>query len=152
MATNTKTLGQEITNRWLRLLAVALLTAGIMSLLIYAPQTLMMNLVRFVMIVAICAIIGLDTGRTRLGSFKAVVYFGAVSLGILITAIVDAVRHPSETLFLIKASDGEVSIQIAPVILLAALMTLFIIVGVITYKIGQRRGDVRGVKKEDLFK
>ena len=112
MATNTKTLGQEITNRWLRLLTVALLTAGISGLLIYAPQTLIMDLVRFVMIVAICAIIGLDTGRTRLGSFKAVVYFGAVSLGILITAIVDAVRRPSETLFLIKASDGEVSIQV----------------------------------------
>ena len=148
----TKTLKQEITGRLPALIGVTLLTAGVFGVLLYGPANLTMDFLRFALIVAICVIIGLDSKSKGLGSLKSMVYFCAIAAGIWLMALIDTVKFPPETLFLIKASEGAVSIEAAPIVIISGLLALFIIVGAITYKIGKKRGDILGIKKEKLFK
>ena len=127
-------------------------TAQGASLIIKSPATLAMDFLRFALIVTICVIIGLDRKSKGLGSLKSMVYFCAIAAGIWLMALIDTVKFPPEKLFLVKANEGAISIEAAPIVVISSLIILFVIVGAATYRIGKKRGDILGIKKEKLFK
>ncbi len=144
-------LAKDIKSRWIRAVCVVLLAFAVIALSV-AEYSWWEGIVSMLCITIILGIIGTDTTR-GLHHSKAALYSTAVAVGLWVAVLIDTLLYPPRTLFAFSTSgDNAFSLEIAPITLITVLLLLLAASGSIAYSIGKKRGDVRGTKKQKIFK
>lgn len=145
---------KDIQHRWIRALCVALLTTAVLVSFFITSEAWnpWISIARVLCIAAIIGIISTDTTR-ELHHSKAALYVTVMLASAWVTAFVDTLRHPPTTLLsLSTGGDTVFLIEATPIVFISILVVVYAVSGAIAYKIGHKRGDIRGTKKQHLFK
>lgn len=142
---------KDIASNSKRAISVTILTLGGIYLL-FVDGSWWAALLRVLVIAAIIGVIATDTGR-GLHHSKTALYTTVISTALWVAMLVDTIIHAPRTLFAMNTnSDGSFSIEIAPFVLVSVLLLVLALSGSIAYSYGRKRKDIKGVKKEKLFK
>lgn len=158
---NIVLLGKDITSRRLRGAAISLLTVVIMFTVVMAENiswlSQLAGLILLTGIGLIAYLIVSDSPR-HLHFSKAACYSTIIIGTLWVMALLYAISQPQRPLFRFvtdRNSDGMLTgayFEMSPVIMVSAFGILMLASGLIAYHIGKRRKDIKGIKKEDLFK
>lgn len=146
------TLAQDINNRWARSLVVAGLTTTALVLFMLG-NSWWTTVLQVLCVAAIIGVISTDAAR-GLNHSKTALYATVIALTLWLVTFVEAFLHPPHTLFSLSVGDESTvfSIVIAPIVLVSFLLLLLAMGGSIAYTIGRKRGDIRGTKKQKIFR